>query len=57
MHAGKKIGASEDSGGSYSGKITEPDAKKTYNGTISVTGDTATLEGCVMNQVGESQKW
>lgn len=56
-HTGEKIGAFEGSGGSYSGKITDPDAKKTYNGTISVSGDTVTLKGCVMKVVCESQKW
>jgi uncharacterized protein (DUF2147 family) len=56
-HAGEKIGAFEGGGGSYSGKITDPDAKKTYNGTISVSGDTVTLKGCVMKVVCESQKW
>lgn len=56
-HAGEKIGAFEGSGGSYSGKITDPDAKKTYNGNISVSGDTVTLKGCVMKVVCESQKW
>ena len=56
-HAGEKIGAFEGDSGSYSGKITDPDAKKTYNGTISVSGDTVTLKGCVMKIVCESQKW
>ena len=56
-HVGEKIGAFEGSGGSYSGKITDPHAKKTYNGTISVSGDTVTLKGCVMKVVCESQKW
>jgi uncharacterized protein (DUF2147 family) len=56
-HTGKKIGAFEGNGGSYSGRITDPDAKKTYDGTISVSGDTVTLKGCVMKVVCESQKW
>lgn len=56
-HTGEKIGAFEGSSGSYSGKITDPDAKKTYDGTISVSGDTVTLKGCVMKVVCESQKW
>jgi uncharacterized protein (DUF2147 family) len=56
-HAGEKIGAFEGGGGSYSGKITDPEAKKTYNGTISISGDTVTLKGCVMKVVCESQKW
>lgn len=56
-HFGEKIGAFEGSGGSYSGKITDPDAKKTYNGTVTVSGDIVTLKGCVMKVVCESQKW
>ena len=31
-YAGEKIGAFEGGGGSYSGKITDPYAKKTYRG-------------------------
>lgn len=42
-HAGEKIGAFEGGGGSYSGRTTDPDAKMTYNGTISVSGDTVNL--------------
>jgi uncharacterized protein (DUF2147 family) len=56
-YAGEKIGAFEGGGGSYSGKITDPYAKKTYSGTIRVSADTVTLKGCVMKVVCESQKW
>ena len=56
-HSGEKIGAFAGSGGRYSGEITDPDAKKTYNGSISVSDDTVTLKGCVMKVVCESQKW
>ena len=56
-HAGQKIGAFEGQEGSYSGKITDPEANKTYNGTITVSGDTVSLKGCVMKVVCESQKW
>lgn len=39
------MGGGQEGDGSYPGKITDPDAKKTYNGTIGVSGDTAGAQG------------
>jgi uncharacterized protein (DUF2147 family) len=56
-HAGEKIGTFSGKGGSYSGKITDPDAKKTYDGVITVAGDTVKMKGCVMKVFCQSQTW
>jgi uncharacterized protein (DUF2147 family) len=56
-HAGERIGTFSGKGGSYAGKITDPDAKKTYNGVMTVSGDTVTMKGCVMKVFCQSQTW
>jgi hypothetical protein len=35
-------------GGSYAGKITDPDAKKTYDDLMTVSGNIVKMKGCVM---------
>ena len=56
-HKGEQIGTFKGSGGSYAGRITDPDAKKTYDGTMTVSGDSVTMKGCVMKVFCQSQTW
>jgi uncharacterized protein (DUF2147 family) len=56
-HAGMQIGTFSGKDGSYEGKITDPDAKKTYSGSITATENAVKLKGCVMKVVCESQTW
>lgn len=56
-HAGKQIGTFRGKDGSYDGKITDPDANKTYDGSLTVSGDALKLKGCVLKVVCESQTW
>jgi uncharacterized protein (DUF2147 family) len=56
-HAGMQIGTFSGKDGSYEGKITDPDAKKTYSGSITATGSAVKLKGCVLKVVCESQTW
>lgn len=58
-HAGKRIGTfSAAGGGSYTGKITDPDNDKTYTGKASLKGNTLTMKGCVLGGlVCRSQTW
>jgi uncharacterized protein (DUF2147 family) len=56
-HAGQQIGTFSGKGGSYSGKITDPDAKKTYDGVMTVSGNSVTMKGCVMKVFCQSQTW
>jgi uncharacterized protein (DUF2147 family) len=56
-HKGEQIGTFKGSGGHYAGRITDPDAKKTYDGTITVSGNSVTMKGCVMKVFCQSQTW
>lgn len=56
-HAGKQIGTFSGKDGSYSGKITDPDANKTYDGSLTVSGGALTMKGCVLKVICESQTW
>ncbi len=56
-HAGKQIGTFAGRNGSYEGKITDPDANKTYDGSVTVSGNALELKGCVLKVVCESQTW
>ncbi|WP_429808972.1 DUF2147 domain-containing protein [Ensifer sp. B1-9] len=56
-HAGKQIGTFHGKDGNYSGKITDPEANKTYDGSLSVSGNALKLKGCVLRVVCESQTW
>lgn len=56
-HAGKQIGTFHGKDGSYSGKITDPDANKTYDGSLTVSGNALKMKGCVLKVVCESQTW
>jgi uncharacterized protein (DUF2147 family) len=56
-HAGERIGTFNGKDGHYSGKITDPDAKKTYDGVMTVSGNTVTMKGCVMRVFCQSQTW
>ena len=44
-------------GGNYAGKITDLDDKKTYDGVMTVAGDTVKMKGCVMKLFCQSQTW
>ena len=56
-YAGKKIGTFSGKGGSYAGRVTDPASNKTYDGVISVAGDTVKMKGCVMKVFCQSQTW
>ena len=56
-HAGKQIGTFRGKDGSYEGKITDPAANKTYDGSLTVSGNALKLKGCVLKVVCESQTW
>jgi uncharacterized protein (DUF2147 family) len=56
-HAGKQIGTFKGKDGSYEGKITDPDANKTYDGSLTVSGNALKMKGCVLKVVCESQTW
>ncbi|MDR9776991.1 DUF2147 domain-containing protein [Rhizobium hidalgonense] len=56
-HAGKQIGTFKGRDGSYEGRITDPDANKTYDGSVTVSGNALKLKGCVLKVVCESQTW
>jgi len=56
-HAGEQIGTFSGKGGSYVGRITDPDAKKAYDGVMTVSGNTVKMKGCVMKVFCQSQIW
>jgi uncharacterized protein (DUF2147 family) len=56
-HAGEQIGTFKGSDGIYSGRITDPDANKTYDGKIAASGGSIKLSGCVMRVFCQSQTW
>lgn len=56
-HAGKQIGTFSGKDGSYSGKITDPEANKTYEGSLTVSGGALKMKGCVLKVICESQTW
>jgi uncharacterized protein (DUF2147 family) len=56
-HKGMQIGSFKGKDGSYTGKITDPDANKTYDGALTVTGSALKMKGCVLKVVCQSQTW
>jgi len=56
-HAGKQIGTFSGKDGTYSGKLTDPEANKTYDGSLTVSGTALNMKGCVLKVVCESQTW
>ncbi|MGO7932313.1 DUF2147 domain-containing protein, partial [Rhizobium ruizarguesonis] len=42
---------------SYEGKITDPDAKKKYEGSLTVSGNALKMKGCVLKVFCDSQTW
>jgi len=56
-HAGKQIGNFRGKDGNYEGKITDPDANKTYDGSLTVSANALKLKGCILKVVCESQTW
>jgi uncharacterized protein (DUF2147 family) len=56
-HAGMQIGNFKGKGGTYTGKITDPDTNKTYDGSMTVTGSALKMKGCVLKVVCQSQTW
>lgn len=49
QHSGKRIGTFSASGsGNYSGKVTDPENDKTYNGKATLSGNTLKMGGCVL---------
>lgn len=57
-HAGRQIGNFNGKEGSYEGKITDPDANKTYDGSLTVSSNALKTKGCgVLKVVCESQTW
>ncbi|MBB2701477.1 UNVERIFIED_ORG: uncharacterized protein (DUF2147 family) [Rhizobium esperanzae] len=57
MWIDKQIGSFKGRDGSYGGRITDPDANKTYDGCVTVSGNALKLKGCVLKVVCESQTW
>jgi uncharacterized protein (DUF2147 family) len=56
-HAGEQIGTFRGRDGNYSGRITDPDANKSYDGTMTVSGNSVKMKGCVMKVFCQSQTW
>ena len=54
---GQQIGKMSGADGSYSGKITDPKADKTYDGSAKVTGASLKLTGCALKIFCKSQTW
>jgi uncharacterized protein (DUF2147 family) len=56
-HAGQKIGSFTGGNGSFTGTIIEPDSKKTFDGALTVSGDTVKMRGCTMKVICRSLIW
>lgn len=56
-HAGKQIGSFSRTDEGYHGEITEPDSRKTFTGSLSVSGDIMKMSGCTMKVVCLTQTW
>ncbi len=56
-HAGQRIGSFQRRNGGFVGTIVEPDSKKTFDGVLSVAGDTVRMRGCTMKIVCRSLIW
>lgn len=56
-HAGQRIGSFKGGNGNFTGTIVEPDSKKTFNGILTVSGDTVRMEGCTMKVFCASLIW
>ena len=46
--AGQKAGSMSGKDGSYRGTLTDLEAKKTYKGKAKITGNRASMAGCVL---------
>jgi uncharacterized protein (DUF2147 family) len=47
-NAGKQAGSMKGSNGAYRGTLTDLDANKTYKGKAKITGNKASMAGCVL---------
>lgn len=56
-HAGQKIGSFTGGNGNFTGTIIEPDSRKTFNGVLTVSGDTVRMRGCTMKVICRSLIW
>ncbi len=56
-HAGQKIGSFTGENGNFTGTIIEPDSKKTFDGVLTVSGDTVKMRGCTMKVICRSLTW
>jgi uncharacterized protein (DUF2147 family) len=56
-HAGQKIGTFTGGNGNFTGTIIEPDSKKTFDGVLTVSGDTVNMRGCTMKIICRSLVW
>ncbi|MDM9625458.1 DUF2147 domain-containing protein [Rhizobium sp. S152] len=56
-HAGQTIGSFTGANGSFSGTITEPDSRKTFEGVLTLSGDTVKMRGCTMKVICRSLVW
>ncbi|KQV70190.1 DUF2147 domain-containing protein [Rhizobium sp. Root1220] len=56
-HAGKKIGSFQGKNGSFVGTIVEPNSNKTFDGVLTVSGDTVRMRGCTMKVFCVSLIW
>ncbi len=56
-HAGQKIGTFTGGNGNFTGTIIEPDSKKTFDGVLTVSGDTVKMRGCTMKVICRSLIW
>lgn len=56
-HAGKQIGSFQGRNGSFTGIIVEPESKKTFDGVLTVSGNTVRMKGCTMKVFCVSLIW
>jgi uncharacterized protein (DUF2147 family) len=56
-HAGQKIGSFRGRNGSFTGTIIEPESRKTFDGVLTVSGNTVRMKGCTMKVFCVSLIW
>jgi uncharacterized protein (DUF2147 family) len=56
-HAGQQIGSFQGRNGSFKGTIIEPESKKTFDGVLTVSGNTVRMKGCTMKVFCLSLIW